>query len=274
MDRGRTAVPWTAIFTSVLRHREIISQLIKREISARYRGSFLGVVWALAHPLALLSVYTFVFHSVFKARWTHESEATEEFAILLFTGLIMYSLFAECLNRAPTLILSHATYVKKVIFPLEVLPLVTLGSGIFHMSVSLIVLAMFCLASHVPISWTAVWFPVLLAPFCLWILGTSWFLAAAGVFVRDVAQGIGVFTSLALFLSPVLYPRSAVPETYQPLFYLNPLTFMVEQARGVLIAGTTPSWAGLGLYSVCSVAVAWLGLLWFQRTRKGFSDVL
>ena len=261
-------------FLSVSRNREILGQLIRREIASRYRGSFLGVLWSLAHPVAILAVYTFVFHFVLKARWDHGSNTTGEFVLLLFTGLIVYSLFAECVNRAPTLIVNHAIYVKKVVFPLEILPWVLLGSGMFHMAVSLAVLLGCYVAAHSSIHWTMILFPVLLAPFTLLILGLSWFLASAGVFVRDVAQAVGVLTNLMLFLSPVFYPMSAVPETYRPLLYLNPLTFIVEQARGVLIVGTPPSWAWLGLYCMCSAVVAWLGLLWFQKTRKGFADVL
>jgi lipopolysaccharide transport system permease protein len=208
----------------------------------------------------LLSVYTFIFHLVFKAQWTAGGESSLE--------------FSECVNRAPNLILNHVNYVKKVVFPLEVLPWVSLGGALFHMSVSLTVLLLFYAVSHHSLNWTAIMFPLLVIPLALFALGVSWFLASVGVFVRDVGHAITVVTNLMLFLAPVFYPLSSLPEAYRPFMYLNPLTFVVEQSRAVLIGGTLPSWYGVGIYFLCSIVVAWLGLVWFERTRKGFADVL
>ncbi|MEQ1844150.1 MAG: ABC transporter permease [Nitrospira sp.] len=259
---------------SFLRYRALIWQMARQEVISRYRGSMMGVLWALAHPVMLLSVYTFIFHLVFKAQWTPGGESSAEYALQLFAGLIVCSVFSECVNRAPTLILNHVNYVKKVVFPLEVLPLVLLGGALFRMSVSLLVLLLFYAASHLSLNWTTIIFPLLVMPLALFSLGVSWFLASVGVFVRDVGHAITVVTNLMLFLAPVFYPISALPEAYRPFMYLNPLTFVVEQSRDVLIAGKLPSWYGLGMYSLCSIVVAWFGLVWFERTRKGFADVL
>jgi lipopolysaccharide transport system permease protein len=248
--------------------------MTKREVIGRYRGSIMGLMWSLFHPLLMLAVYTFVFYVVFKARWGTHGDSQTEFAMLLFTGLIVYSVFAECTNRAPNLIVSNVNYVKKVVFPLEILPLVSLGSALFHAAVSLMVLLLFYGLVHMSLHWTVILLPILLVPLMLFILGLSWFLASTGVYLRDAGQAIGIVTTLVLFLAPIFYPISAIPETYRWLVYMNPLTLIVEQARDVLIWGKQPEWIHLGIYFLCSVAFAWLGFSWFQKARKGFADVL
>lgn len=266
-------LPWS-IFTCVIRHWDLVVLLTKREVVGRYRGSFLGLLWVMSYPLMMLGVYTFVFNVVFQARWGVAGESNTEVVLLLFTGLIVYSLFAECINRAPSLILSRVNYVKKVVFPLEVLPWVSLGGALFQMGMNLSVLLVFYGVSHLSLHWTVILFPLVVIPLALVILGASWFLASVGVFVRDVGHMTSVVSSLMLFLAPVFYPVSALPELYRPFLYLNPLTFIIEQARDVLIAGKLPSWYGIGIYCLCSIIFAWLGLVWFERTRKGFADVL
>lgn len=262
------------VLTSMSTHWNLILQLTKREIVSRYRGSLLGVLWSLAHPIMTLMVYTFVFRVVFKASWNSEGESSSEFVLTLFTGLIVCAVFNECVNRAPALILNHVSYVKKIVFPLEILPWVSLGGALFHMGVSLTVLLVFQISSRFPLNWTAALLPLLVIPLALYALGVSWFLASVGVFVRDVGHVTTVLTNLMLFLAPVFYPLSSLPDAYRPFMYLNPLTFVVEQSRNVLIMGRVPSWHWAIVYFLCSAVVAWLGLAWFQRTRKGFADVL
>jgi lipopolysaccharide transport system permease protein len=263
-----------SIFLSLWRHRFLIWQMSKREVIGRYRGSVMGLMWSFFNPILMLAVYTFVFSIVFKARWSVESNSKSEFAIVLFAGLIVHGLFAECVNRAPGLILSNVNYVKKVVFPLEILPWVTLGSALFHASVSFAVLLMFYAIVHFSLNWTAIFLPVLLLPLALWTMGISWFLASVGVFVRDVGHTIGIVTTIMLFLSPVFYPVSALPENLRPLLHLNPLTFIIEQVRTVLIWGNLPNWIGFVIYFGFSMLLAWIGFFWFQKTRKGFADVL
>jgi lipopolysaccharide transport system permease protein len=211
---------------------------------------------------------------VFQARWNPEGESHADFVLMLFAGLIVCALFIECVNRAPSLVLNHASYVKKIVFPLEILPWVLVGASAFHFVVSLVVLLGFQVLSHHSPNWTAMTLPLLIIPVTLYALGASWFLASVGVFVRDVGHAIGVVTNLMLFLAPVFYPLSSVPAPYRTLMYLNPLTFVVEQSRDVLIMGKLPSWYGLLAYCLCGMAVASFGLIWFERTRKGFADVL
>jgi len=251
-------------------------QMIRREIVGRYRGSALGVLWSLLTPLFMLGVYTFVFSVVFQARWAADRQPTGtiEFAIILFTGLIVFQLFAEVVNRAPTLILFNVNYVKKVVFPLDILPVIALGSALFHAAVSLIVLFGFMVVFMGGIPLTALLFPVVLAPFLLLILGLGWFLASLGVFVRDITQFLGTLVTALMFLSPIFFPSSALPPWIRPYLFLNPVTLPIEQARDVLIWGKMPDFVGLFVYTVIALVVAMLGYMWFQKTRKGFADVL
>lgn len=260
--------------SSFWRNRGLISVLVQREVIGRYRGSYMGLIWSFFNPVLMLAVYTFVFSVVFKARWNIGSDSKTEFSLILFSGLIVFNLFAECVTRGPSLILSNVNYVKKVVFPLEILPWVTLGSAVFHALVSLGV----WLTAHLiffglpPV--TALLLPLLISPLLLLIVGISWGLASLGVYLRDVSQFIGVFTTVLMFLSPVFYSISVLPPEYRQLLLLNPLTPIIEQIRGILFFGNFPD-AGVFLENMIGAAlVAWLGFAWFQKTRKGFADVL
>ena len=263
-----------ALLASLWGNRELIAQLTRREVLSRYRGSVLGLAWSFFNPLLMLVVYTFVFSVVFKARWGLGEESKADFAIVLFVGMIVHGLFAECVNRAPGLILANANYVKKVVFPLEILPWVAAGSALFHSAVSIVVLLMAQVVFQQALAWTIVFLPVVLLPLLLATMGIAWFLSSIGVYVRDVGQTIGIFTLVLLFLSPVFYPVDALPEDYRILLLLNPLTFVIEDARRVLIWGQAPNWTALMIYASASLVVAWLGFWWFQRTRRGFADVV
>lgn len=234
----------------------------------------MGLLWSFFHPLLMLTVYTFVFSVVFEARWAGAQGGKLEFATIVFTGLIVFNLFAECLNRAPNLILYNVNYVKKIVFPLEVLPWVAMGSALFHAAVSSLVLLLFFAAVNHYVNWSAVYLPVIVFPLVVLTVGLSWFLASLAVYLRDVGQTISIITSVLMFMSPVFYPIAALPPDYRLLLQLNPLSFIVEQARNVVIWGLPPDWRGLAIYLLASIVVAWLGLIWFQKTRKGFADVL
>jgi lipopolysaccharide transport system permease protein len=260
---------------SLWRNRGLIVALDTREVIGRYRGSVMGIAWSFFNPLLMLAIYTFVFSVVFKARWgVGGEESKTDFAILLFVGMIVHGLFAECINRAPALILSNVNYVKKVVFPLEILPWVAFGSALFHtaISVGVLLLAQLILSHQIP--WTAILFPFVLLPLVLIAMGFAWFLAAFGVFVRDVGQVTGMFTTVLLFLSPVFYPLSNLPVKYQGWLQLNPLAFIIEEGRKVLVFGQLPSMGHWGVMMAAAVLVAWAGFAWFQKTRKGFADVL
>jgi len=262
------------MLASAWRNRELIQVSTKREVLSRYRGSFMGLMWSFFTPLFMLAVFTFVFSVIFQARWGGGSGSKTEFALLLFAGLLVFNLFAECINRSPGLILSNVNYVKKVVFPLEILPVVGLLTGLFHTLISFSVWILFYIIIFGMPHLTVLYLPLVLLPFCLLLLGLSWALASLGVFLRDVSQVIGVMTTALMFLSPIFYPVTAFPQEYRFVLYLNPITTVVEQARNVLFWGQTPDFLMLGVYWLTTLCIAWLGFAWFQKTRKGFADVL
>lgn len=262
------------LVASFWRNRKLIATLVKRDIESRYRGSFLGMLWSFFNPVFMLAVYTFVFGVVFNSRWNTASNSKTEFALLLFVGMIMFNLFAECANRAPSIVLANTNYVKKVIFPLEILSWVILGAALFNWIVSLIVWFFFYLILFGLPHGTALLLPIVLIPFALFVVGLTWALASLGVYLRDVSQFIGIIVTALLFLAPIFYPLTAVPEKYRSLLLLNPLTPIVEEARDVLVWGKIPDMTTFILYLLGSLFVAWLGFAWFQKTRKGFADVL
>lgn len=263
------------IFKSFWRNRQLVLQMTKREIASRYRGSLIGLAWTFINPLLMLVVYTFVFSVVFKARWNLNIEETKtDFAIILFAGMIVFGIFSEIVNRAPWLIISNVNFVKKVVFPLEILPWVSLSSVLFHASLSLCVLLLVQLIINQYLPWTVFLFPLILLPLAFASLGVSWFLAALGVYVRDIGQLTGVFTTMLMFLSAVFFPASALPQAYQVWLWLNPLALIITESRKVLIFGILPDWASLGIALVVGFSISIIGFWWFQKTRKGFADVL
>jgi lipopolysaccharide transport system permease protein len=269
------SISFTEMIASCWRNRRLIIALVKRETLGRYRGSIMGITWSFFTPMLMLITYTFVFSVVFQARWgMGNSESKTDFAIILFVGLLVHGLFAECINRAPGLILSNVNYVKKVIFPLEILSLVAFGSALFQMVISLVVLllAQLILNQHMPM--TVLLFPLILLPLVLATLGVAWFLSSFGVYVRDIGQITGIITTILLFVSAVFFPISALPPPYQGWLKLNPLAVIIEQSREVLIFGQIPDFEQWGIMLVGGILIAWIGFVWFQKTRKGFADVL
>ncbi|MHC2147785.1 ABC transporter permease [Pseudomonas sp. 210_17 TE3656] len=260
---------------SIWNNHQLIFQMTKREVVGRYKGSAMGLAWSFFNPVFMLVVYTFVFSVIFKSRWGVGAEDSKtQFAVVLFAGMIVNNLFSEVLNRAPGLILSNANYVKKVVFPLEVLPVITMGGALFHAFASLVVLLVAFTIFNGYLHWTAVFLPLIILPLVIMTLGIAWVLASLGIFLRDVGQTIGIVTTVMMFLAPVFYPITAIPEGLRPWLMLNPLTLIIEQAREVLIWGRMPNWLYLGVYTLVALIVAWIGYAWFQKTRKGFADVL
>jgi lipopolysaccharide transport system permease protein len=266
---------FTALAQSLWNNRRLIGQLTRREVVGRYRGSAFGLAWSFFNPVFMLVIYTFVFSVVFKARWgVGGNESKTQFAVVLFVGMIVHGLFAEVLNRASGLVLSNVNYVKKVVFPIEVLPVVAMGASLFHGLISLGVLLIAFVLFNGYLHWTVVFTPLVLLPLVIVTLGLAWMLASLGVFIRDVGQTMGIVMTVILFVSPVFYPVSALPEKFRPWIMANPLTFIIEQARDVIVWGHVPDFVGLGIYTLAATGVAWAGYAWFQKTRKGFADVL
>lgn len=274
MSKYRGALSPLAPLLALTKNWPLVRQMILREVVGRYKGSILGVLWSFFNPLLLLTVYTFLFGHVFKSKWGLPNEGTGEFAVMLFVGMIVHSLLAECANRAPTLIVSNANYVRKIVFPLETLAWVVVGTALFHALVSIVVLllAQVLLMGTFPL--TVLMLPVVLICFLPVVVGTVWLLSSIGVFVRDMQQAVVILTLALLFLAPVFYPASMLSEDYRWILSANPLTLIIEQSRDVLIWGRGPDFPSLAVYFLAGCIYAWLAFWWFQKTRPGFADVL
>jgi len=273
-QRRQPSISPLGLVRSLRGNRDLIVALTKREVLGRYRGSTMGLLWSFLYPLLMLAVYTFVFSVVFKARWPSGQGSKTEFALVLFTGLMVFGMFSDCVNRAPGIVLNNVNYVKKVVFPLEILPVVSLLSALFHLLVSVLVWAVFYLLYFGMPPATALLLPLVVAPLALLTLGLSWLLASLGVYLRDVGQVVGVATTVLLFMTPIFYAIETLPEAYWPLMRANPLTMAISQARDVMIWGRGLDMVAWLIAMGLSSLVAWLGYAWFQSTRKGFADVL
>jgi lipopolysaccharide transport system permease protein len=257
-------------------YHSLIWELVKRDLSQRYRGSFLGLLWSFIVPLFMLLIYTFVFGVIFKSRWQADGPDTPtgEFALILFAGLSAFNLFSEVANRSPVTIVSMTTYVKKVVFPLEILPVVTVGVALINSLINIALLIVATLIINHSISATLIFLPLAYVPLLLFSLGIGWFLSSLGVFIRDIAQGIGIAVQILFFLTPIVYPTTSVPERLQPILTANPLTFIVNSFRQAAIWNQPLDWKTLAAWTLVMGVFAILGYAWFMKTRKGFADVL
>jgi lipopolysaccharide transport system permease protein len=262
-----------SIILSLWHYRTLILRLTTRELSAKWRGTVLGIFWSIATPLLSFFIYGFVFSQIMHSRWSGELENTD-YSLVLFSGLVTFSIFIESVNRAPSLILENVSYVKKVIFPLEILAVVAVLVAVTNAGFGIMVLLAAILWIMGTLSWTILLVPLVLLPYCIFILGLTWILSSLGVFLRDVRQLIVVATSLLMFLTPVLYSVNSVPERYRWIIELNPLTPTLAQMRAVIFG---VQWPDISSYiaSWCFALVsASLGYFWFMRTRKAFADVI
>lgn len=262
--------PVTAI-RACLRHRYLLVQLIKRDVLLRYRGAYFGLLWIFLNPLIMLAIFSYVFGHIFQASWPAQAQGIP-FSLNLYCGLIAFNLFAETVSRAPGAVRGYPSYVKKIVFPVEILPVVPLGSALIHGLFNALILAA-ALAWTGHLHPTTLLFPVLLLPLLLSGLGLAWFLAAWGVFIKDMTQIVPVFVQMLLFLSPVFYPAQAVPESLRPLYTHNPLGSVIEALRAAL-AGMPIDWAAWGVALALSVLAFTLGQAFFHHSRDEFADAL
>lgn len=262
-----------SLFGRMLARRDVFWELTKRDIAGRYSGSFFGLFWSFLNPLLMLGVYTLAFREFLGMRWPNLTSGAD-FSLMIFSGMIVHSLLAECIMRAPVSIVSQSNLVKRVVFPLAVLPCVTVASSVFNAVLSLLVLLLFVVVSQHALHVTVLYLPLIYAPYVLLLCGVSWLMASLGVFIRDITQIAGVITAMLMFLSPVFYPASNLHEPYRTWITYNPLTLIIEQTRQVVLFGQSPNWLALSWYTLAALAVLLFGYAWFQRTRNGFSDVL
>jgi lipopolysaccharide transport system permease protein len=262
-----------AVWIDLWRHREIIGHFTGREIAGRYRGSFLGLLWSFITPLIMLSVYTFVYGMVFKSRWPG-SQSLAGFAVLMFAGQLAFQVFGEPVGRSSALIIGTPNFVKRVVFPLQILPVAVMGATLYHVAIGLFMALVGTLVVFGSIPWTALLVPLSILPLAMFGLGCTWFFAATGVYLRDIGYVVTVALQVLFYLTPIFYPVDAIPKSYQGWMQLNPLTPMVELVRGQLILGQVgdpAAWAASLIVGLVAMAA---GYAWFMVTKKGFSDVI
>lgn len=273
-SRARIDPSPIAPFAALWRSRALVLALTQREIESRYRGSALGLLWALATPLLTLAAYTFVFSVVFRVKWGNSTQSHGEFALVAFAGLLVFSCFADCVGRAPGLVLVQANLVKKVVFPAEVLAAVAMGGALFQMTIGIAVLMTIAAAmGHAP-GPSLLALPAVMLPLVFGTLGLTWAISAAGVFFRDLGQAVTLLVTLMMFLIPIFYPADAVPDAFRPLVALNPLAILIEEMRAILLWSRWPDWSRLAWLGFLGWGTAWGGYLFFMKLRRGFSDVL
>jgi lipopolysaccharide transport system permease protein len=273
-NRAPRLLTLTGPFSAWMRHRSLTLELTRRDILGRYRGANFGLLWSLISPFLMLAVYTLAFGFILKARWPGTSGNTADFAMLLFLGLLTHGFYAECLVRSPSLITGNANLVKKIVFPLDVLPWTVVLSALFHTFTTALIFVVVNFVLRGEIQPEIILLPLVMAPLALVALGTVWLLSSLSVFLRDINQVTGVLATALLFLSSAIVPVETLPEGYQRVFEMNPLTFIIDQVREVAFWGRLPDWSGLGAYACAALIFAYAGFAVFQKTRRGFADVV
>lgn len=252
---------------------DLILSLARRELVARYKGSVLGIIWAVLNPVVMIAIFTFIFAGIFGARFGG-SHSQWDYALYLFCGLLPWTMFQETLQASATTIVTHANLVKRVVFPLEALPIAQALSALANQMFGTLVLLVAVVALRQELHASILWLPLLIVPQLLLTLGAAWLIAALGVFLRDIAQGISLFLMAWMYVTPIIYPESLVPERYRPLIKINPFSPLIRSYRLTLIEGAAPDWPGLAYFSAFALVSFLFGYWWFARTRKNFADVI
>lgn len=263
-----------AMLSAFGRHRVLAFEMTRRDIQGRYRGASFGMLWSLISPFLLLLVYTLAFGFILKSRWPGTSGSTIEFALILFAGLTVHAFFAECLVRAPLLIVGRSAYVKRVVFPIEIFGWTTVLAATFHLMMNLLVLLLLNAWWSGEVHATALLLPIVLIPLIVLSVGVVWMVSALGVYLRDIGQVAGVAATAMLFLSSAIVPLESIPESYRIVFELNPLTLIIDQVRDVVIWGRLPDWSALSWYSAVACVFTAVAYGVFRRLQTGFADVL
>jgi homopolymeric O-antigen transport system permease protein len=254
-------------------HGELIFSFAKRDLLSRFKGSVLGIVWAVITPIVMIAIFTFIFAGIFGARFG-PSSSTWDYAVYLFCGVVPWTMFQEAIQRSSTIIINHSNLVKRVVFPLETLPVAQAFSALANQLFATIALLLGVIVIQHQFHVTSVWLPVLLIPQLLITIGASWLIASLGVFLRDIAQGVSLVLMAWMYLTPIIYPESIVPERFRGWINWNPFTALIRCYRRIFLEGLAPDWSGLGYFSAVAIVVFIFGYWWFARTRKNFADVL
>lgn len=261
-------------FSLFFHNRGLIYSMAKKDVIGRYRGSVLGLFWSFFTPLFMLGLYTFFFRFVFKSKWPEVGDTTADYAVMLFAGLVVHAMASDMIGRSAGVIIGNVNLVTKVVFPIAVLPWVTLLSSLFHMLVSMIVLILFFLFSGGTLQWTLLLLPIVLTPLIILFMGVGWFFSALGVYLRDIEQIMGTLITFLLFTSTVFFSLEHAPQAIKPLLLLNPITQIINDLRNILVYGFLPDFTALGIYSLVAVVIFYSGFAFFNKVKKGFADVL
>lgn len=261
------------VFSDFWQKRYLIGQLVMREVLLKYKGSYMGVGWSFLHPLLLLATYALVFGKTFGGHWVQSSSSGTPYTLFVFCGLVVFNLFSEVTSIAPRYIIGYSSYVKKIIFPSEILPVVLFLSACIHACINLIILSLSVLLFG-DFFWTALLTPLILIPFLLFVLGLSWFLAALGVFVRDLIHLIPTLVQITLFVSPIFYPVNIVPGYFHWFYEINPISSTMENIRLVMLLGKHPEWGTLAVSYVIGFSSLLMGYLFFSNSKEEFADVI
>jgi len=272
---GRRLVNWLVTpLASLVRNRNLFWQLLVRDVQSSVRGSALGLAWIIITPLVLVAIYTFVFGFVLKSAWFSETESSVVVPLIYFTGLMIFSFFMEIITRAPEFIHSNRTYVTKIIFPIDILDWVLVGAAAFKLAAAMILLAVFLALATWELPVAMLLAPIVIAPLAILCVGLGWLFSALGTYIRDIQQVLVTLGPVMMFVSPIFYDINQVPEGLRPVFWFNPLTFILETLRGLLFFDRSVNWIAYGGYWLVALTVFYCGYAFFQRARRGFADVV
>jgi len=255
------------------RRAELIFSFAKRELLGRYKGSALGIAWAVLTPVVMIAIFTFIFAGIFGARFGL-NHSHWDYALYLFCGLLPWSMFQESVQQSANTIVTNSNLVKRVVFPLETLPAAHVFAALGNQLFATVALLIATIIIRQRLELTALWLPVLLIPQLLLTLGVAWLIASLGVFLRDIAQGMTLLLMAWMYLTPIIYPESIVPERFRTFIDLNPFTPLVRNYRHIFLEGINPDWRGIAYFAAIAAIVFTFGYWWFARTRKGFADVI
>lgn len=263
-----------SILKTIYKNGYLFRQLVKKDIAQRYQGSILGMLWPILVPIMMLIIYTFVFSEVFQAKWDIDTSDKYQFALVLFCGLTSFNVVSETMSRATTLVLSNVNYVKKVIFPLELLTPVTVCTALFNCSISFIILILAKFILYHDISPTLYQIILAFIPLVLLAGGLSFFVSAISVYLRDVGNFISILITVLMYVSPVFFPLTAVPDSFRTVCEANPMTFIIENFRNVILYNKSLDWKAFAISCLVSLSFYLIGIAVFKRAKEGFADVL
>lgn len=259
---------------TLYKNNYLLRQLVKKDIKQRYQGSVLGMLWSFIVPVLMLVIYTFVFSVIFQAKWDINTDDKYQFALVLFCGLSAFNMFSEVLNRSTMLIASNANYVKKVIFPLEILPVMVTCSALFNCVISFGILIVAKFVIYRNVSPTLYMIFLAMIPLIILSVGVGLLVSALSVYLKDIGNFVSVFVTILMYVSPVFFPLASVPESFRKVCEINPMTYIIENFRNVVFYGTSLNWKFFGISCLASVIIYLLGKAVFMRAKEGFADVL